>query len=80
MKVRELRGLIFSRFDSESQCALALGWKRQHLNKITNGNKVPDVNEINDLASVLGVQVNDIADIFLRLQSPNEQQKESRPA
>lgn len=73
-KVRELRGLIYSKFDSEAEMAAAIGWPRQRLSKITNGIKEPDVNELNALANPLGKSVGDIAQIFLRYKSPNRQQ------
>ncbi|SMC38066.1 helix-turn-helix domain-containing protein [Papillibacter cinnamivorans] len=72
-KVKELRSLIFSRYDSESALACDLGWPRQKLNKITNGKKEPDIEELNQLAIKLGQPVGDIAHIFLRYKSPNGQ-------
>lgn len=73
-KIKELRGLIYSKYDSEADMAKAMGWPRQRLSKITNGLKEPDVNELNAIAEPLGVSVGEIAQIFLRSKSPNEQQ------
>jgi len=75
-KVHELRGMIFSKFDTESACAAAIGWEKQRLNKITNGKKEPTVTELNAIASVLGTSVESVAQIFLRTISPIGQQKE----
>ena len=72
-KVRELRGLIYSQYDSETEFANAIGWPRQRVNKITNGTKEPDIDELNILAKALNKSVGDIAQIFLRYKSPNEQ-------
>ncbi len=72
-KVKELRGLIYGTFDSEAEMAKEIGWPRQRLSKITNGVKEPDVNELNAIAKPLGKSVGDIAQIFLRYKSPNEQ-------
>lgn len=72
-KIKELRGLIYSRFDSEAEMAKAMGWPRQRLSKITNGVKEPDVNELNAIAQPLNVSVGEIAQIFLKTKSPNEQ-------
>lgn len=72
-KVRELRGLIYANYDSESQFADAIGWPRQRINKITNGTKEPDINELNVLAKALNKSVGDVAQIFLRYKSPNGQ-------
>ena len=73
-KIKELRGLIYGKFNSESEMARFLGWPRQRLNKITNGIKEPDVKELNELAITLGKPVGDIAQIFLSHESPNGQQ------
>jgi len=74
VKVRKLRAMIFGLYDSESDFAAAIGWSRQRLNKITNGIKEPDVEELNTLANGLKSSVGDIAQIFLSYKSPNEQQ------
>jgi transcriptional regulator with XRE-family HTH domain len=76
-KIKELRGLIYSKFDSESEMAKKLGWPRQRLNKITNGIKEPDIKELNELAEALDKSVGDIAQIFLNCESPNGQQTDS---
>lgn len=76
-KVKELRGLIYSQYDSESQLAKAIGWPRQRVNKITNGTKEPDISELSTLAKALNRSVGDIAQIFLHYKSPNGQQARS---
>lgn len=76
-KIKELRGLIYGKFDSEADMASFLGWPRQRLNKITNGIKEPDIKELNELAEALEKSVGDIAQIFLKRQSPNRQQSDS---
>ena len=57
--------------DSETDMASAMGWSRQRLNKITNGKKVPDLFELDDMASALGSTVMDLAHIFLQSRSTN---------
>ena len=74
-KVRELRGLIYSQYDSETEFANAIGWPKQRVNKITGGVKEPDLGELNTLAKALNVSVGEMAQIFLRYKSPNRQQK-----
>lgn len=76
-KVKELRGLIYGQYDSESQFAKAVGWPRQRVSKITNGVKEPDIGELNVLAKALNKSVGEIAQIFLRYKSPNRQQLKS---
>lgn len=73
-KIAELRGAIYSNYPSEAACARELGWPRQRLSKITNGEKEPNIEEIVSLARVLGKTVEDVVQIFLRHKSPNEQQ------
>ena len=75
-KVRELRGIIYSQYDTEADLASQLGWPAQRLNKITNGVKEPDLEELNALSEALNRPVSELLQIFLRHKSPNEQ----RPA
>ena len=70
-KILELNGLIHSVFESESKMAAAMGWSRQRLNKITNGDKEPDLNDVREISDALGVPFMNVANIFLRLKSPN---------
>jgi len=72
--VGELRGKIHCKYRTEAECAKALGWTRQRLNAITTGKRLPSVVELNDLAIVLGVAFDDMANIFLSRMSTNAQQ------
>lgn len=74
MKVRELRALIYSQYDSAGQLAAVLGWPQVKLSRISCGSKEPDVNELNELAAGLHRQAGELAEIFLRVKSPNRQQ------
>ena len=69
-KILALNGLIHSKFDSEAKMADALGWPRQRLNRITNGDKEPDLAEVREMADVLGESFMTVANIFLVKQSP----------
>ena len=73
-KVKELRGLIYSQYDSEAQFAETIGWPRQRVSKITSGIKEPNIDELDVMARALHRSVGDIAQIFLRKKSPNGQQ------
>ena len=73
-KHRELRSLIFKHYDTEAQLARKLNWSRQKLNKITNGNKVPDIQELSELSRGLNISVGALAEFFLIEKSPNEKQ------
>ena len=70
-KILALNGLIHAKFDSEAQMADTMGWQRQRLNKITNGVKEPDLDEVREIADVLGESFMTVANIFLAKQSPS---------
>lgn len=74
-KVRAFRSLIFLHFDSESELASSIGWPRQRLNKITNGEKIPTLDELEVLAEHLSISVGELADIFLQRKSSIGQQQ-----
>lgn len=65
MLTQELKELINMKCGSEAQLARKIGWKRQRLNKITNGNKVPDVDELSAIANGIGISVSRTAKFFL---------------
>lgn len=72
-KIRPLSSLIHGVYDSEAAFARELGWNKQRLNKITTGQKEPDIVEAAEIAQKLGVSLDLIADIFLNEKSPIEQ-------
>jgi len=72
-KILELNGLIHRKYENESQMADEMGWSRQRLNKITNGDKAPSLEEVESIANALGEPVITIVNIFLRFKSPSEQ-------
>lgn len=68
---KELKSLIYRKFDTEKECAEALGWPRQRLNKMVIGKKEPSVSEVVAIANVVGEPLANIAHIFLKMSSPN---------
>lgn len=70
-RCNELRGLIYSKYSSLSDFARVLGWSRQRLNMIVNGNKTPDLIEAKIIASALNTNINTIAEFFLPQKSTN---------
>ena len=72
-RIIELSGLIYSKYEKECQLADELGWPRQRLNKIVNGRKEPDLEEVAALAGKLDMTVGDLVCLFLRQKSPNRQ-------
>lgn len=79
-KVRELCGLIHSKFDTEAELAWELGWNRQKLNRITNRTREPDLAEAAALAKALGVSIERVANIISCYKSPNERLSTIRTA
>lgn len=70
-KNRELRALIYARYDKEADFSKELGWPRQKLNLMTNGKRLPDVKELNQMAGLLGVSIEQLTQIFLNAKSQN---------
>ena len=75
-RIKELDSLIHAKYDREAGLARDLGWSRQRLNKITNGGKEPDLEEVRVLARQLERPFEEIAFIFLNQKSPNAQHAE----
>lgn len=65
-----LNGLIYNKYRNQSDMAEKMGWSRQRLNKIINGKKVPDLMEVDCLATALGVDLMTVAQFFLPEKSP----------
>ncbi len=63
--MEELRKEIKARFGSEAKFAYSLGWSRQYLNRILNGQRVPDINDVSAIARGLKKPIVRIANIFL---------------
>ncbi len=59
-RVNGLVGLIYEKFKNQTECANALGWHKQKLNRIINGISKPDVDDVNNLAVVLNEPVSTI--------------------
>lgn len=72
-KVMELRGMIHAKYNSESEFARYLGWPRQKLSRITTGRKEPDLSELSQISMGLDKSLDEVANIFLRQESPNGQ-------
>ena len=68
---RSLSSIIRSVFDSEADCAKAMNWPRQRLNRIVNGQKEPTVPELAEISTATKRPLVEIADIFLAFWSPN---------
>lgn len=61
----KLNSLIYGKYKNQAQMSDAMGWPRGRLNKIVNGLKEPDLDEVNEIAKALDVTLSDIANIFL---------------
>ena len=70
-KVLELNSLIHGQYRNQSEFARAIGWDRQRLNKIVNGDRQPSLDDVQTISEGLTVPFMMIANIFLRMKSPN---------
>ena len=64
-KVMGLNGLIYGKFSNQAKFAESIGWHRQKLNKIINGDKQPSIDEVRQIAEGLGVPFMDVCQFFL---------------
>ena len=78
MIVTNIRGAVLNRFKSYTEFAEVLGWPKQRLSKIITGKKIPNVNEIAEMADGLDMTINGVAEFFLTSKSPNEQHNEGK--
>lgn len=68
----ELNSLIHGQYQNQASFADAIGWRRQKLNKIVNGDKMPSIEEVQTIANGLGVPFMMVCNFFLQKKSPNE--------
>jgi len=67
----KLRGAIYSKFKSASACASVMGWHKQKLSKVINGQYVPNVDEIKEIAKVCQMSNAEFDVVFLPFRSQN---------
>lgn len=67
-KIKGLSALIHGQYDSESEFADAIGWARQRLNKILNGDQKPTLDDVKDIAEGLNVPFMMVANFFLEVR------------
>lgn len=65
-----LGALIHNRYKNQTMMAESMGWPKQRLNKIINGKKKPNLDEVDAIAHALGVPFASIAEFFLQKESP----------
>ena len=65
MQYNKFRGEVYSRFPNASAFARALGWAKQKASSIINGKSVPKLSDIQDMAKVMGMRVDEVASFFL---------------
>lgn len=71
MNKDELRGFIFRRFKTQRQFADAIGWHENKVTLMLTGKFVPDVNQAEQISSVLGLNLVEHGKIFLPNVPPN---------
>lgn len=71
-KILELNSLIHGQFPNQAKFAESIGWSRQRLNKIVNGDKQPSIEEVKEIADGLRVPFMMVCNFFLNKKSPND--------
>lgn len=71
-KIMGLNSLIHGQYPNQASFAEAIGWSRQRLNKIVNGDKQPSLEEVQIIAEGLGVPFMMVCNFFLHEKSTNE--------
>lgn len=66
---KKLKSYIYEKFDSQSECAEALGWTRQKLNRIVLEQSMPSLEDTQSLARVLEKPIEEVASLFLTRKS-----------
>lgn len=74
MEKTGLRGRVYDRYVTAADMARQMGWGRQKLHRIMSGKQIPTVADLADLSRALESPIGEIAHLFLRNQSPIEQQ------
>lgn len=64
--ITTLRGLVYNNFPSVRKFAKALGWDRTKANNIVNGSREPRISDLSDMAKVLNMPIEELAEFFLR--------------
>ena len=73
MDGQALRMAIYKNHASFSDFARAIGWSRQRLYRVTKGMHIPDVVELQEIATGLGISIESASWFFLPRKSPDEQ-------
>lgn len=65
IEMMTLRGIVYSKYNSISDMADAIGWTRQKASNIINGNVEPSLDDVDKLAKALGLGFEQTAQFFL---------------
>lgn len=71
MNTSRLRGKIVEEYRTQSAFADAIGWHKNKVTRMLNGEYKPDTDEVAKIADILQLSENQFCDIFLPLKSPN---------
>ena len=63
----QIRGLVFTKYDSISAFAEGMNWGRQKASRIVNGKQMPTVNDMEQMAECLDIRD---ADSFVHIFFP----------
>lgn len=60
MECYNLRGAVMSKFKTIGEFADAIGWSRNKASRILNGIQDPDVEDIQNITRVIGIESKDV--------------------
>ena len=69
MIINKVRGAVYERFKSISTLADKIGWHRQTLTLYVNGEREPDLSQIQIMANAMDMDVTELTEFFLHLKS-----------
>lgn len=71
MNLNRLKGEIIAVFGTQDAFSSAIGWHRNKVSRLVNGQYIPDINEATDISSLLKLSPEKYYEIFLPQLSPN---------
>lgn len=71
MNLNRLKGEIIAVFGTQDTFSNAIGWHRNKVSRLVNGQYIPDINEAAEISALLNLTNEKYCEIFLPKRSPN---------
>ena len=69
MSINNVRGAVYARYKDIATLAEKIGWSRQKLSMFVNGNREPNLSDIQVIAGAMEMDVAELTLFFLELKS-----------